>query len=338
MTEQFQPTRQALAELARVPAVPHCCLHAEIGAALRIAGADRAQARATAVVADFAGYGQAARLRTAIAAAFGCRLEIRVRAGTGAAPRHELAAGTGGQAEELIRTAKLVDPAGRPLVGMPQPVVAGRRCDCAAGWRGAFLAAGALCAPARSRPFLTVDCPTRETALALAGTARRIGVPARMREFQGGHQAVVGGTDDIVVILTRIGGPETAIKWEKMRASAEAASEASARGYDSLGGSNLTRSMHAAAQSAARARRALEILGDDAPGYLVDAGRLRIANPETHLFYLGQLADPPLSKDTIAGRLRRLNALADAHAARLGVPDTASALTALTAASRPAAE
>ncbi|HEY9391935.1 MAG TPA: helix-turn-helix domain-containing protein, partial [Mycobacteriales bacterium] len=42
---------------------------------------------------------------------------------------------------------------------------------------------------------------------------------------------------------------------------------------------------------------------------------------------LGQLADPPMTKDAVAGRIRRLLALADKRAHELGVPDTESSVT-----------
>ena len=42
---------------------------------------------------------------------------------------------------------------------------------------------------------------------------------------------------------------------------------------------------------------------------------------------LGQLADPPLTKDAIAGRIRRLLAMADKRAADLGIPNTEASLT-----------
>ena len=41
----------------------------------------------------------------------------------------------------------------------------------------------------------------------------------------------------------------------------------------------------------------------------------------------GQLADSPLTKDAIAGRIRRLLAMAGRRASEQGIPDTESALT-----------
>lgn len=72
----------------------------------------------------------------------------------------------------------------------------------------------------------------------------------------------------------------------------------------------------------ARVERALEILGDDVPEHLREAGRLRLEHRHASLDELGRLADPPLTKDAIAGRIRRLLALArrtaEAEQARAG--------------------
>jgi DNA-binding transcriptional regulator WhiA len=58
------------------------------------------------------------------------------------------------------------------------------------------------------------------------------------------------------------------------------------------------------------------------------AGRLRVEHGQASLEELGQLADPPMTKDAVAGRIRRLLAMADKKARDLGVPDTESAVTA----------
>ena len=42
---------------------------------------------------------------------------------------------------------------------------------------------------------------------------------------------------------------------------------------------------------------------------------------------LGQRADPPMTKDAVAGRIRRLLAMADKKAKDMRVPDTSSVVT-----------
>ncbi|NUT08855.1 MAG: DNA-binding protein WhiA, partial [Nonomuraea sp.] len=87
------------------------------------------------------------------------------------------------------------------------------------------------------------------------------------------------------------------------------------------------RSARAAVAAGARVQRALEILGDEAPDHLVVAGRLRVEHKQASLEELGQIADPPLTKDAIAGRIRRLLAMADKRASDLGIPNTEANLT-----------
>ena len=90
---------------------------------------------------------------------------------------------------------------------------------------------------------------------------------------------------------------------------------------------NLRRSARAAVAAAARVERALEILGDEVPDHLIAAGRLRVTHRQASLEELGKLADPPMTKDAVAGRIRRLLSMADKKARVEGIPDTESAVT-----------
>lgn len=90
---------------------------------------------------------------------------------------------------------------------------------------------------------------------------------------------------------------------------------------------NLRRSARAAVAAGARVQRAMEILGADAPEHLLAAGRLRVAHAQASLEELGAHADPPLTKDAVAGRIRRLLALADKRAQDLGIPSTEAGVT-----------
>ena len=80
--------------------------------------------------------------------------------------------------------------------------------------------------------------------------------------------------------------------------------------------------------ASARVERALEILGDEVPEHLQAAGQLRLEHRQASLEELGRLHEPPLSKDAIAGRIRRLLATADKLAEERGIPDTEAGLPA----------
>ena len=78
----------------------------------------------------------------------------------------------------------------------------------------------------------------------------------------------------------------------------------------------------AAVAAGARVKRALEILGTDIPEHLRYAGELRLKFKDASLDELGHHANPPMTKDAVAGRIRRLLAMADKKAEELGIPAT----------------
>ena len=89
----------------------------------------------------------------------------------------------------------------------------------------------------------------------------------------------------------------------------------------------MRRSARAAVAASARVARAMEILGPEIPDHLKQAGELRINHGQASLEELGSLATPPMTKDAIAGRIRRLLAMADKLAGDLGIPDTEAGLS-----------
>jgi cell division protein WhiA len=126
--------------------------------------------------------------------------------------------------------------------------------------------------------------------------------------------------------LTKLGAHESLLVWEERRMRREV--RASANRLANFDDANLRRSARAAVAAGARVERALEILGDDVPDHLRAAGMLRIENKQASLEELGQMHQPPLTKDAVAGRIRRLLATADKRAAELGIPNTEANLSA----------
>ena len=226
--------------------------------------------------------------------------------------------------DQLARQTGLVDSRGRPIRGLPPQVVSGATCDAEAAWRGAFLAHGSLTEPGRSSS-LEVTCPGPEAALALVGAARRLQIAAKAREVRGVDRVVVRDGDAIGALLTRLGAHESVLAWEERRMRREV--RATANRLANFDDANLRRSARAAVAAGARVQRALEILADDVPEHLAAAGRLRMDHKQASLEELGALADPPLTKDAVAGRIRRLLAMADKRAQDLGIPGTETSLT-----------
>ncbi|MDN5918103.1 MAG: DNA-binding protein WhiA, partial [Pseudonocardia sp.] len=161
-------------------------------------------------------------------------------------------------------------------------------------------------------------------AMAMVGLARRLGVRAVARQVGGAARVSIRDADAAVSMLDLIGAAQTAPAWARCRPHVRARVHGSrSAGFDDA---NQRRSADAAAQVSARVERALEILGDRAPENLRSAGRLRVDNVDVSLDELGRLADPVLSKDAVAGRIRRLLTLADQFARQEGVPTTEHAV------------
>ena len=221
--------------------------------------------------------------------------------------------------EALARRTGLLDAHGRPVRGLPPTVVNGSVEESAAVIRGAFLAHGSLTEPGRAAA-MEFTCPGPEAALALVGSARRLDVLAKARQVRGVDRVVVRDGDTIAALLTRLGAHRALLQWEDRRMRKEV--RATANRLANFDDANLRRSAQAAVTAGAKVERALDILGDGAPEHLRAAGRLRVANKQASLDELGRLSDPPLTKDAIAGRIRRLLAMADRRAEELGVATT----------------
>jgi DNA-binding protein WhiA len=311
-------------ELSRISVTKPCCRKAEVSTLLRFAGGLHLAAGRIVVEAELDTGAAARRLRKDLAEIFGHSSALVVLAPSGLRKGNRYLVRVNSGGESLARQTGLVDANGRPVRGLPRQVVSGTGCDCESAWRGAFLAHGSLTEPGRSMS-LEVTCPGPEAALAMVGAARRLKISAKAKEVRGVDRVVIRDGDAISALLTRLGAHDSVLAWEDRRMRREV--RATANRLANFDDANLRRSARAAVAAGARVERALEILGASAPDHLIVAGELRIKHRQASLEELGQLADPPLTKDAIAGRIRRLLALADRRAIELGIPGTEAHLT-----------
>src|SRR4051812_35378142 len=317
-------TAQVKAELASTQVTKACCRKSEVSSMLRFAGGLHIVSGRIVVEAELDTGAAARRLRRDIAEVYGHPSDVVMVSGNGIRKGSRYVVRVVRDGEALARQTGLLDGRGRPVRGLPPQVVSGATCDAVAAWRGAFLAHGSLTEPGRSSA-LEVSCPGPEAALALVGAARRLGLPAKAREVRGVDRVVVRDGDAIGALLTRLGAHESVLAWEERRMRREV--RATANRLANFDDANLRRSARAAVAAGARVQRALEILADEVPEHLAAAGRLRMDHKQASLEELGALADPPLTKDAVAGRIRRLLAMADKRAQDLGIPGTESSIT-----------
>ena len=298
---------------------------AELTALLRFSGGLHSIANRVAVEAELDSDPLARRAARELMEIYGVRPELVHVQGSGVRGGGHYAVRVIDGGETLARQTGLLDQRRRPVRGLPNRLTTGAPPDLAAVWRGAFLAAGALSDPGRSAA-LEISCPSAEAAMALVGAAHRLGIPAKAREVRGVDRVVIRDGDAIAAMLTRLGAHESLLAWEERRIRREV--RASANRLANFDDANLRRSARAAVAAGARVERALEILGDDIPEHLKVAGLLRLQNKQASLEELGQLHQPPLTKDAVAGRIRRLLATADKRAAELGIASTEAGLSA----------
>ncbi|GGH34673.1 DNA-binding protein WhiA [Microbacterium album] len=298
---------------------------AELTALLRFAGGLHSIAGRVAVEAEVDTAPLARRTARDIAEIYGVRPEIAHVQGSGTRDGEFFAVRIIDGGETLARQTGLLDLRRRPVRGLPNRLTTGSRDDLAAVWRGAFLASGSLSEPGRSAS-LEVACPTGEAGMALVGAAHRIGIAAKAREVRGVPRVVVREAEAIRGMLIAMGAAKTAGEWDQLRQRREV--RAGVNRLVNFDDANLRRSAQAAVAACARVERALEILGDEVPPHLRQAGELRLAHRDASLDELGHHADPPLTKDAVAGRIRRLLAMADKRAEQDGVPGTESAVPA----------
>ena len=317
-------TAQVKSELAGITVTKASCRKAEASTMLRFAGGLHIVGGKIVVEAELDTGAAARRLRKDILEVYGHPREVVVVSGGGLKSGTRYVVRVVKDGEALARQTGLIDGRGRPVRGLPPQVVSGATADSEAAWRGAFLARGSLTEPGRSSS-LEVTCPGPEAALALVGASRRLGIHSKAREVRGVDRVVIRDGEAIGALLTRLGAHESLMAWEERRMRREV--RATANRLANFDDANLRRSARAAVAAGARVERALQILADDVPEHLAVAGHLRVTHKQASLEELGHMHDPPLTKDAIAGRIRRLLAMADKRAEDLGIPDTEASLT-----------
>ena len=310
-------------ELARVPAGNSLVRAAELATILRFCGGLHLISGRIAIEVELDSATLARRLTRAIAELYGIQAELSVVSASGLRKNSGYQIRVLRDGELLARQTGLIDNRGRPVRGLPATLVSSTMDEARAIWRGAFLAHGTLTDPGRSTS-LEVTAPGNESAMALVGVARRLGVNAKAREVRNVFRVVVRDGEGITELLRQMGCIDQVDKWEELRNRREV--RGAANRLANFDDANLRRSAQAAVAASARVQRALEILGPDAPEHLKYAGELRLKHKDASLDELGRLAEPPMTKDAVAGRIRRLLATADRRAADLGIPDTESVI------------
>jgi len=310
-------------ELVRVPTNHTGERNAELATILRLAGGLHTISGRIALEAELHSPAIVQRVRRDLAEIYGVRSEAKQMPAASTRPGAPQFVVRVLEGETIARQLGLLDQRRRPIRGLPNRLTTGASGELTAIWRGAFLARGSITPPGRSAS-LEIVCPTNEAAMALVGAATRIGIAAKSREIRGQHKVLIRDGEAIGEMLQAMGATAARAEWEELRKARETRNTANR--LVNFDDANLRRSAQASVAACARVERALEILDGEVPEHLLYAGRLRLTHREASLDELGTRADPPLTKDAVAGRIRRLLAMADKAAEERGIPNTEASL------------
>lgn len=206
-------------------------------------------------------------------------------------------------AKKLIVASRLLDRKTKRIVsGFPDFVNIPLLSIATAMWRGALMARGEL--NPEKKTGAKVYCSLPELAEELKKSASTLGVEVRINTRGRRKSVEVVPASQTVKLLNLLGARDWAIRvCDIYNQKDENINHVVSQLYEA----NKKRSSIASQNACERIRRALKILnGKRIPPNLLQAGELRLKYPDATLSELGRLADPPVSKDTLAGRIRRL--------------------------------
>ncbi|MDR2748754.1 MAG: DNA-binding protein WhiA [Bifidobacteriaceae bacterium] len=222
----------------------------------------------------------------------------------------------------LIVKAGLTDKAGMPVIGFSPDVIGSDKQLIKYAIGSAFISTGRITDPSNAG-IIEFIVPNSDLAIALSGLLGKLNIDSKTKVPRGVNKVIVKEKYDIADLLSFIGAVNTSDQFLKDYKKTIKAHEGVS--IKKNADTNSLRSYYASKIAIIRAKRALEILGgEQIKEELIDAAKTRIANPDASLEKLGTLCSPPISKDAIASRLRRLNILADKIAQKKGIPDTSS--------------
>lgn len=199
-------------------------------------------------------------------------------------------------------------PVPLPVRGLPVDIDSADRSELEGVARGAFLAGGVLSDPERAS-VLEFACPGQESAKDLMHALKRLGYDSQVRQARSSLSVSLHDPDAIEHLLVQMGAPQSGRQWANRRL--DGAGRGKANRLANFDDANMRRSVKAAVAAREKVRRAFDFLGDDVPESLRKAGELRLRYASASLEELGRYSDPPITKDAIAGRIRRLFQLAE---------------------------
>ena len=184
-----------------------------------------------------------------------------------------------------------------------------RQCCRKAFLRGAFLGAGTMTSPEKGY-HLEWHVDEEKLADTLCRLMEKNGIPARVSLRRGLRVVYLKEADRISETLAMMGASGSVLKLENLRIGKQTRLKATrAANCDEH---NSERMLDAAQRQAAACRDISLKQGlFTLPPSLREMARRRMENPDLSLAELGEMMDPPLSKNAVNHRMRRLMEIAE---------------------------
>lgn len=179
-----------------------------------------------------------------------------------------------------------------------------RGCCAGAYLRGAFLSGGYIADP-RGDFHFELAAASEELIQACLDLMDEHGIKARYIRRHNMYTIYIKGVDQIIAFLAFVGAHQSALAIENVRVIKSVRNDTNRRVNAEI--ANQVKTSNASMQQIEQIRRLVDQYGIDAiPASLQEVAALRLRNPDASIKELGELADPPLSKNAVYHRLRRI--------------------------------
>lgn len=179
--------------------------------------------------------------------------------------------------------------------------------DCCAGsyLRGAFLSSGYLADP-RGDFHFELTSSSRQMADDFVLLMKRFGIVAHTKKRHNMVSVYIKSADHITSFLALVHAHRSVIKLEEVRVLKSVRNDTNRRVNAEI--ANANKASNAASQQLANIMTLFEHFDRNSiPDSLYEVAQLRIAHPDASIKELGEFANPPLSKNAVYHRLRRIN-------------------------------
>ena len=185
----------------------------------------------------------------------------------------------------------------------------GRACCAGAYLRGVFLSGGYIADP-RGNFHFELACASEEFAVACLDLMGAYGITARYIRRHNMYIIYIKGVEQIIAFLAFVGAHQGVLAIENARVVKSVRNDTNRRVNAEI--ANQVKASRASMKQIDLIRKAVERRGVDAmPQSLREVALLRLRHPDASIKELGELAEPPLSKNAVYHRLQRIAQMAE---------------------------